>query len=176
MKLELKNIRVNLAFSQETTMFKADLFVNGKKVAYANNDGHGGCTFYRVYDKSLNELLSQAEEYATTLPSKYHTFLEKTFEIKSTLENWIDFSIDDYVKEKETAKFKKKMEKDMLNYIVYGLKENAYTRIGWSNVTIAQMLISPNGRQVLLSKLNEIKNTGNKIFNTNIPKDFLELA
>ena len=163
MKLELKNVRVNLAFSQETTMFKADLFVNGKKVAYANNDGHGGDTFYHVYNKSLNELLSQAEEYATT-------------EIKSTLENWIDSYIDNYVNEKETVKFKKKMEKDMLNYIVYGLKENAYTCVGWSNVTIAQMLISPKGRQMLLSKLNEIKNTGNKIFNTNIPKDFLEIA
>ena len=49
MKLELKNVKINEAFSEETLMFKADLYVNGKKIAYAENDGRGGCTFYREY-------------------------------------------------------------------------------------------------------------------------------
>lgn len=52
MKIELKNVKINLTFSEETTMFMADLFINGVLAGEANNDGRGGCTFYsvRTYD------------------------------------------------------------------------------------------------------------------------------
>jgi hypothetical protein len=33
MNIELKNIKTNLSFSQETTMFSADIYINGKKQA-----------------------------------------------------------------------------------------------------------------------------------------------
>ena len=44
MKIELKNIKVNLTFSQETVNFIADLFVDGIKVASCENSGWGGYT------------------------------------------------------------------------------------------------------------------------------------
>jgi hypothetical protein len=82
MKIELKNVKINLTFSEETTMFMADLVINGVLAGEANNDGRGGCTFYsvRTYDakkrtflsdseKERNkELLKQAEAYCLSLP------------------------------------------------------------------------------------------------------------
>jgi hypothetical protein len=67
------------------------------------------------------------------------------------------------------------MKKNMLTNICYG-SNTSYKMIGWKGVTIAQMLTHPIHRQTLLSKLNELKNRGENILNTNIPKDFLEIA
>ena len=39
MNIELKNIKIAEHLSEETTAFTADIFVNGKKVGYARNDG-----------------------------------------------------------------------------------------------------------------------------------------
>ena len=63
MKIELKNISHSPRLSQETEAFAADLWINGKKVAYCENDGHGGCTNYNTYNPSLRPLLKEAEEY-----------------------------------------------------------------------------------------------------------------
>ena len=43
MKLELKNITYYKQGSQETPCYNADVFVDGKKMFHASNDGHGGC-------------------------------------------------------------------------------------------------------------------------------------
>jgi hypothetical protein len=174
MKLELKNVKLNMAFSEETICFKADLYVEGKKVAYASNDGHGGCTHYNVYSPELKPLLQQAEDYCKTLPSTFSTYGDKTFEIKSTLELWIDEVVYKLSNTKEAEKFEKKKQKNMLTHICYGT-DNGYKMVGWK-MTIAEMLAHPQGRQVLFAKLNDLKNAGETILNTNIPKTFLELA
>lgn len=170
MKLELKNININLAFSEETIMFKADLYVNGKKVAYAHNDGRGGCTFYREYSRELRPLLEQAEAYCKTLPSTFSTYGEKTIEIKSTLEHWIDEVIYAKSNEKEAEKFQKKLAKNMLTNICYG-EPNAYKMVGWKNITIEQLLNRVDGRKALRDKITELVNKGETILNTNLPKD-----
>jgi hypothetical protein len=109
MKLELKNIKVNLTFSEETTMFQADIFANGKKIGYANNDGHGGCTWYNAYE-GQREALNEAEAFAQTLPSDFYEFGGKKHEIKMNLEHWIDKQVDTHLQTKEDAKMQKNME------------------------------------------------------------------
>ena len=42
--LTLKALRLNLTFSRETYCFTAKVYLAGKDVAYAENDGNGGCT------------------------------------------------------------------------------------------------------------------------------------
>ena len=42
MKLELKNITYYKQGSEETPCYNADVFVDGKKMFHASNDGHGG--------------------------------------------------------------------------------------------------------------------------------------
>jgi len=170
MKLELKNVKINEAFSEETLMFKADLYVNGKKVAYAYNDGRGGCTFYREYSKDLSLLLKQAEDYCKTLPSKFSTYGEKTIEIKSNLEHWIDEIVYGISNKKEAEKFKKKLQKDMLKGICYG-SDNGYKILSWKGYTLEQLLNRNEGRIVIKKNLQELINRGETILNTNLPKD-----
>jgi hypothetical protein len=170
MKLELKNVKINEAFSEETLMFKADLFVNGKKVAYAENDGRGGCTFYREYSIELRPILKEAEDYCKTLPSKFVTYGEKTIEIKSDLEHWIDTIVYDISNKKEAEKFKKKLQKDMLKGICYG-SEIGYKILSWKGYTLEQLLNRNEGRAVIKRNLQELENRGETILNTNLPKD-----
>lgn len=39
---ELKKLKFHEDMSEETPCFSADLYENGKLVAHASNDGHGG--------------------------------------------------------------------------------------------------------------------------------------
>jgi hypothetical protein len=175
MKVELKNVKLNMAFSEETICFKADLYIDGESVAYASNDGRGGCTNYCVYSLKMLPLLQSTENYYKTLPSTFHTFGDKTLEIKSSLENWIDEEISNISNKKENERFKKRMDKDMLNCIIYGTN-SSYTRVSWKLTNIEQMLSSPTGRHTLLSKIKELRAKGETILNTNIPQEILELS
>lgn len=167
MKLELKNVKINEAFSEETLMFKADLYVNGKKCAYASNDGRGGCTFYNAYSQELRPLLAQAEAYCITLPSKFVTYGEKTLEIKSTLEHWIDEVSCGISNKKEIEKHKKKLAKDMLKGICYG-NENGYKTLHWTGYTLEQILNRNEGREHVTRKIKELVGQGETILNTNL--------
>ena len=69
MKLELKNVKFYESMSEETNCFQADLFIDGKKIAYVKNTGQGGCTDYGVHDFKLQSVLREAEAYCKTLPS-----------------------------------------------------------------------------------------------------------
>jgi hypothetical protein len=100
---------------------------------------------------------------------------DKGYTIEANLEHWIDEQVNQFIEKKENEKFAKKLEKNMLTNICYG-SNTSYKMVGWKGITIAQMLAHPIHRQTLLSKLNELKNKGENILNTNIPKDFLELA
>lgn len=139
MKIELKNVKVNQAFSEETTCFIADVFVNGKKVAHAKNDGRGGCTDYYHYE-GQRELLNQVELFCKELPKKPIDFGDKIVEFNQSLES----VIDDLLFEKEKAKEQKKIDKLCENHIVWG-KPNGYS----------YSVLSFNGKP----KFADIKNT-----------------
>jgi len=46
--VELRRIHVDERLSQETMAFAADVYIKGRKVGYADNNGHGGSTNVRV--------------------------------------------------------------------------------------------------------------------------------
>lgn len=172
MKLELKNVLINNEFSEETLMFKADVYVNGKKCAYASNDGRGGCTFYNAYSHELRSLLKEAEDFMSKKPSRFVNYSGRTIEIKSSIENWIDDVVTNIHNNKERAKLKRKMDKDMINNLVYTKDiDTGYKMIGWKNLTIEQMLNRVDGRLTIRKKVEELVNEGYTIMNTNLPKD-----
>ena len=113
MKLELKKIKVNLAFSEGTTQFMAEIYLNGKNIGYAKNDGRGGCADYHPYE-GQREAMREAEEYAKTLPSRFYEFNGKKHEITMNLENWIDGQVEEFLLAKEQAKLEKEMETQIL--------------------------------------------------------------
>lgn len=68
MKIELKRFTTNARLSQETTAFAADVWVDGKKVGYAENAGHGGNTNVQL-DRAVRDVV---EAYGKTLvPAEY---------------------------------------------------------------------------------------------------------
>lgn len=165
MKIELKNVKINLAFSEETVMFKADVYVNGVKTAYANNDGHGGSTFYSAYDGSKRALLKEAEDFCQTLPSEFSKLGDKSYEIKMDLEHFIDITIDDLVNKKEEEKLKKKLEKKYINCLIFG-KPNTdrYMEVKY------KVPFTSFPKEVLQKQVDKYKlelKAGEKFFNTN---------
>jgi hypothetical protein len=168
MKLELKNLKIYDDMSEETIAFTSDVYVNGKKLAFAKNDGRGGCTYYHPYDRELRGVLEQAEAYCKTLPSTFSTYGERTIEIKSNLEHWIDDVVYAISNKKVIEKHKKKLEKDMLKGICYGKENGGYKILHWKGYTLEQILNSHVGRTMVTKKIQELDNQGETILNTNL--------
>lgn len=170
MKLEVKNIKINKSFSEETICFKADVFVNGIKTGYASNDGHGGSTFINCYE-GKRELLAQAEAYAKTLPSHFYEYGGKKMEIKSDLEGIVDQVIDDKFNESERVKANKKLENDMIKNICFGIPNgNSYRMIGF-NAPLKAVAMSVQGRVALVKLYERVKGElkeGEEIFNKDL--------
>lgn len=159
MKIELKSIKINLTFSEETTMFKADVFVDGVKTAYAENDGRGGCTYYSPYE-GKRELLKKAEDFCLSLPPKYVE--EYDFQYNMNLENFIDDLVTEELKKKE----KKQLEKKMVNTIMWGKPNGfSYTQVKFkvplSKIPTAQL-------QAYIDKYKKEFKEGHEFLNTNL--------
>ena len=78
MNIELKRFTTNARLSQETTAFAADVWVDGKKAGFAENDGHGGNT--TVHLVHLDQpTRAKVEAYGKTLiPAEYASFTNGT--------------------------------------------------------------------------------------------------
>ena len=173
MKIQIKNIKINDAFSEETICFTADVYVNGTKTAYAKNDGHGGCTFYNSYENK-RELLRQAEAFAQSLPSTTETFGETTITLESNLERMIDDVIYKASNKKENAKFQKELLKATETAIVFGVPNSgSFRSIPFQgNPKLAKMMLTEEGREAIQSLVLRIKGQlkkGEVIINKNIP-------
>lgn len=180
MKVTLKNVKINLTFSEETIMFKADFYIDGKKVGYCNNEGRGGSTSYHGYTREDYETIRKCEEYFKTLPKVTHTFDDgRTFDFQRTLDSEIDDIIGVMADDMEKKKFEKKMQKDMLTKLILSKgNPNQYETVGWTKITkkpftIEEMLSHPNGKESLKKTIQNMKDKGYKILNTNIPKEFM---
>jgi hypothetical protein len=172
MKIEIKNIKINKSFSEETICFNADVFVDGKKTAYASNDGHGGCTFYNSYHKpNDDENLRQAEAYARTLPSHFYEYGDTKMEIKSDLEGIIDQIINDKFNEGEKAKANKQLVKDTEKNICFGVPNGgSYKMIGYK-IPLRAVAMSEQGRKHLTDLYERVKRElkeGEVIFNKDL--------
>lgn len=173
MNVQLKNIKLNLAFSEETNCFTADIFVNGKKAGYCKNDGHGGCTWYDGYDVQGKGLIALAEAWAKEQKPTYFVMGNKGYTIEANLEHWIDEQVSEFINNKEAKKFESKMKKNMLTNICYG-SNTSYKMVGWGKHTIEQMLNRVDGRKILRAKVEQLLSEGERILNTNLPKEFFE--
>ncbi len=151
MKIELKRISFNERMSEETNCFVADLHINGKKVGYCKNDGHGGCTDIHGDSKSDYQVIAEAEAYCKTLPK----VKSGTFEWEQDLEWVVNMLLEDHLKAKFELKAKKKFEKLQLNSILWGVPNSGrYTRLPYSVPLSHVAKVQP---QKLQEKINQIK-------------------
>ncbi len=89
MNVELKNVKINQAMSEETMCFSATVYVDGKKAGTAMNRGHGGSNDYHWTDLEAGRKL---EEHAKTVSTcKYEPLddvidgLMERFEVRKAL-------------------------------------------------------------------------------------------
>ena len=168
MKIELKNVKINESFSEETTCFMADVFINGKKVAHAKNNGQGGDTDYYHYE-GQREVLIQAEKFCSELPKQEIVYGDTTHRFKQTLETVIDDLLFAKGKEKENKKIEKLCDRN----IVWG-KANGidYSYVGFNgNHKIVDMQKSISGQKALEKLIERVKKElreGDIIFNKNL--------
>ena len=168
MKIELKNLKINEAFSEETTCFMADVFVNGKKVGHARNDGRGGCTFIHAYPNQ-HKLLAEAEKFCSELPKQVIDFGDRTHEFAQTL----DSVVDDLVFAKEKEKEDKKIEKLCENNIVWGKPNGmSYKMLSFKGkIKFADVKKTIQGQKALERLIDRVKGElkeGEIIFNKNL--------
>lgn len=96
MKLELKNIEVNLGMSEETYCYSASLWVDGRKVGSVGNHGQGGCDLQHVERAMLaavNAWLANNEE-PTVIGD---------ISVLCDLETWCSDQIGDYLLERDLS-------------------------------------------------------------------------
>lgn len=88
MKLELKNVKEYEELSEETCCFTADLYMDGKKVATAKNDGRGGCNDVYFIDGWRSDAAKAVIQYAKEHPYTYE-FMGQKF-VLDEVEDLID--------------------------------------------------------------------------------------
>jgi len=165
MRIELKSLKIYEAMSEETIAFTADVFIEGKKVAYAKNDGHGGSTYYHSYPNANRDILAAAEKYCEGLPKDKHGFSQS---LESVIDEWVYRVYN----EKENAKHQKKLEKNCLKGICFGTPDS-YQIFSWTGWELKDLLTTLYGRSIIKEKIKQLKSEGQQILNTNIPADLL---
>lgn len=170
MNIELKNIKYMESLSEETSCFSADLFVNGRKVGYAKNAGHGGCTEYMHHldEKNLaknRETIRLAEVHCASLPDIDYG----DFKIKSNLENVIDNLFEAWMLERETKKFQKKMEKNFQTQICVGVP-NASSYSLYNLKKPLELFSKEKLQQFINGTVKPNMKEGEVILNTNFEK------
>jgi hypothetical protein len=98
-RVSLKNLKVADFASEETLCFSAIVLFDGKPIADARNDGHGGCTFLHPL-KDAQPRLSDAEGFAKGLPpvvTEYDDPNDRSG--KLTIDVTLDFLVDHIAQE-----------------------------------------------------------------------------
>lgn len=155
MKLELKKIKHYPSRSEETENFTAEIWINDKLIAHADNDGRGGSTRVHAVDRK-DPLFIEAEKWAESIPHD--------FSFPNSLDQLVDVALARALQQKEISKYFSKN-------IVWSENVNDPNSImmsNWGNFTIAQLLSDPGGVRVIQKKVDEIKSKGFKLLNTNL--------
>jgi hypothetical protein len=175
MEIKLKNIHVDFRLSEETNAFTADLFINGKNVGTAFNDGHGGMTNCRARDQKGAVLIREAEIWCEQLPAEVVKFDDgSTHNLSISLDYYLARIVDEHIAKKEQAR----LEKLMGNSIIFGNPDGAeFKRIKFGQ-SIRDLLKTEAGyaalKSTILKKVLPALGKWGKIQNTNIPQDIIE--
>src|SRR5690606_6128353 len=151
------NIKVAGHWSEETTAFTGNLYINNKKIAFVKNEGHGGSTDYQLYRPEDVGVLRQAEGYCKRRPLAVYpdSIIDgKPLTVPMDLENYIDDLLNTHLQRKDLEKFHKKMAKHQENSILFGIPDKQYSRLQFSR-PISEMLRSEKGTEAIKNAIQE---------------------
>jgi hypothetical protein len=181
MEIKLKNIYVNERLSRETMEFQATLYIDGHKVGVITNDGQGGATMFRPRDDRGVALIREAEVWCRRLPpmtSPDVMINDKAVTVPMELEIYLDNLVTAWLDEQDRDRFRKKMEKEMLTAILFGVPGKTFRLLKYRN-PIAAMIRFNKGveqlRQDIHKKVMPLLQRNEKILNTNIPVGIIRL-
>jgi hypothetical protein len=175
MDIKLRNIHVDLRLTEETNAFTADLFINGKNVGTASNDGHGEMTICRAKDRKGAELIREAEIWCEQLPPEEVKDDDgSTHSYSISLDYYLDRTIDEHIAKREQARFEKLMD----NSIIFGIPGGAeYGRLKFKH-SIRDLVKTELGigllRSTIVKKVLPELVENKKILNRNIPQDIVD--
>lgn len=175
MEIKLKNIHVDFRLSEETNAFTANLFIDGKNVGTAINDGHGGMTNCRAKDQKGAALIREAEIWCEQLPPEVVKLEDGSgHNLSISLDYYVDKLVDEHIAKREQARF----ERLMGNSVIFGIPDEVeYRRIKFSH-PIRDLLKSEAGfaalKSAILNKVLPALGKKGKIQNRNIPQDIID--
>lgn len=118
MKVEVKNVKIAAHLSQETNAFTASLYIDGKRVGTAQNQGTGGCTLVTPRSADDREVIATAERH----------FGSRTVELDlapgATVRDSLGFKIDRLV---ERFQYERDVKRLIRNKTVFTHNGEVYT-------------------------------------------------
>lgn len=169
LRVTLKAVEYFPSMSEETNAFKANVYVNNKRVGYAKNSGHGGCTDVNSFAEPLQrELFKKAEKFLLKQPQINIGDEADPYMVDCNMESVVDKMFEDWLQNREAKKIQKLTERKL----VYEEK-GVYYGYGWKQLTIKQVLENPRLRARLKQEVEEYLTEGKKIINTNLPEEWL---
>jgi hypothetical protein len=85
MKIELKALKYSDFASQETHCFHANIYIDGKKAGWAENNGHGGMT--NIQPRQLYETIRQCTD---KIPPRIVDFNGTTLTLEASPDSYVD--------------------------------------------------------------------------------------
>lgn len=167
-KIELK--KVKMFQGRDGVGLSCEMYVNDKKVCHVFDDANGGAVNFYPLGKTTEEIkanqkiISELEEYATTLPEK-----PCPFEKGKTWPQNLDSIVNNILVEIEKEKSLKKMQKKFETHIIVGVENgDSYREFSYGK-PVVKLSTLPTTR--LQADINNIKlklKDGEKILNTNL--------
>ncbi len=121
-RVTLKHLKVAEFASEETLCFSATVLFDGKPIAHANNDGHGGATFLRpLQGPEARDRLHDAEAFATSLPPEITDYPDPHDSARTmTIDMTLDYLVDCLAEQLHTdKKVRSLFNRDMKNKILF---------------------------------------------------------
>jgi len=85
MKIELKALKYSDFASQETHCFHANIYIDGKKAGWAENNGHGGMTSIHPH-----QLYTTIKQCTDKIPPRFVIYGDKEMSIDTSPDSYID--------------------------------------------------------------------------------------
>jgi hypothetical protein len=85
MKIELKALKYSDFASQETHCFHANIYIDGKKAGWAENNGHGGMTTIHPH-----QLYTTIKQCTDKIPPRFVIYGDKEMSIDTSPDSYID--------------------------------------------------------------------------------------
>jgi hypothetical protein len=179
MKIELKKIEFHNALSEYAHAFNAKVYINGIYAGDAYNRGRDMVHSFDHKDDKGRQLLDEAELYCGKLAGETPEQIEEGRSFHFHLSKHVNDLVNNYRNQKEDAKYMRRINKAMIDSIVYGKTDGDVFMLRFK-LPLKELLAHPTGPGILRDKIkNEVLaklKDGNKVLNDNIPEAILKEA